>query len=68
MNFPVSAIVGQKDQSLLAPVLQHLLNGVAFHTGALHGNALLHSLLERELDVQSPKDGVVLAALLSLSA
>ena len=52
---------------LFAPILQHLPHGVMVHVGTLHRHRLLHSLLERELDVQSLKDGVVLAALGALT-
>ena len=35
-------------QSLLAPVLQHLMNGVARRIAALHGYAVLQRLLKAE--------------------
>ena len=63
---PVRSILFEYDQPLLAPVLQHLPHGIVVHIGTLYRYRMLHSLLERELDIQSLKDRVILATLLSL--
>ena len=53
-------------QSLLAPVLQHLMHGVARRIASLHGYAVLQGLLEAERRVQTLEDRVVLATLRAL--
>ena len=67
LQLTIVPVLLQHHESLLAPVLQHLANGVVVHVSPLHRYRMLHSLLERKLDVQSLKDGVVLTTLLSFT-
>ena len=67
LQLTIVTILFQHYEALFSPVLQHLTHGVVVHVGTLHRYAVLHSLLEGELDIQSLKDRVVLAALLSLT-
>ena len=53
-------------QSLLAPVLQHLMHGVARRIASLHGYAVLQRLFKAERRVQTFEDRVVLATLHTL--
>ena len=55
-------------QTLPAPVLQHLLYTVVSDACTLHSYGVLHSLLERELRIQSLIDGIILAALRTFTA
>ncbi len=52
-RLPVLTIVGQDDQPLLSPVLQHLPYGIVGYVGTLHGNRLLHGLFCGKLPVQT---------------
>ena len=56
LQLAIITILFQYHQPLLAPILQHLPDGVVVHVSTLYGYRVLHSLLERELDVQSLKD------------
>ena len=67
LQLTIVAILFQHYQPLLTPVLQHLPDGVVGHVGSLYRYRVLHSLLEGKLDIQSFKDGVVLASLLSFT-
>ena len=53
-------------QPLLAPVLQHLMHGVARRIASLHGYAVLQRLFKAERRVQTFEDRVVLATLRAL--
>ena len=50
-------------QSLLAPVFEHLEDGVARYACSLHGDALLQGLFKAEVLSQPLKDAVVLSPL-----
>ena len=67
LQLAIITILFQYHEPLLAPVLQHLANGVGVDIGTLHCYRVLHCLLESKLDVKSLKDRVVLAALLALT-
>ena len=67
LQLTIVTILFQHYEALFAPVLQHLTHGVVGYVGTLHRYRVLHSLLEGELDIQSLKDRVVLAAFLSLT-
>ena len=67
LQFTIITVLLEHHKSLLAPVLQHLANGVVGYVATLHRYRVLHSLLKSKLDIQSLKDRVVLAALLSLT-
>ena len=67
LQLPVVTILLEHHKPLLAPVLQHLPHGVVIHIGTLYCYRMLHRLLERELNIQSLKDRVVPAALLTLT-
>ena len=67
LQLTIVAILFEHYQPLLTPVLQHLTDGVVVHIGSLYRYRVLHSLLEGKLDIQSLKDRIVLAALLSLA-
>ena len=65
LQLPVIPILFQHYKPLIAPILQHLAYGVVVHIGTLYRNRMLHSLLVRELNIQSFKDGVIFSTLLS---
>ena len=67
LQLTIIAVLFEYHESLFAPVFQHLADGVVGHVGTFDGNRMLHGLLERELDVQSLEDRVVLAALGALT-
>ena len=67
LQLTIVTVLLEHHESLLAPVLQHHPNSVVVHVGTLHRHRVLHRLLKRELDVQSLKDRVVLATLLSFT-
>lgn len=57
------AIGSERDQTLLAPVLEHLVDAVACGQRTLQGYGLLQGLVKRELRIQALEDTVVLALL-----
>ena len=61
LRFAIVPLVHLIYQALVAPVLEHHAHLVGGHRGTLHGNGLLHGLLEGEGVVQAAEDGVVLA-------
>ena len=67
LQLPIIPVLFLYHKPLLAPVLQHLPHGVVVHIGTLYRHRMLHRLLERELDIQSLKDRIILATLLSLT-
>ncbi len=53
LHFQEPPIFSLRDQPLLAPVLQHLLNIIQRDACTLHSYGMLHSLIESELRIQS---------------
>ena len=66
LQFPVLFIIYSLNQTLLAPVLQHLDNAVARHSGAFHSHRVLHCLIFGKLWIQSLKDRIILTRLQTL--
>ena len=56
LQLTIITVLFQHHEPLLAPILQHLPDSVVINVSTLYGYRVLHSLLERELDIQSLKD------------
>ena len=67
-HFPILNRLCLHDETLPFPVLQHLVYCIPSHTRSFDGNAVLHSLINVEFDIQSFKDGIVLTNTLTLIA